>query len=156
MELKVFRYSDGGDSTLGLITEKGVLNGYSIEDERRKIKVNGETRIPAGRYEILYRVEPRSKMNQQYRKTYAWFTWHLWLQLVPNFSWIYLHEGTTDDDTDGCVVVGDMANNNVASVGRLGRSPIAYKRLYLKISAALDSGEQVFITMIDEHETFLC
>lgn len=149
------RYSDGGDSTLGLLMHKGQLCGYTIEDEHRKIKVSGETRIDADRYEIKFREEPLSKMNLQYQKAYSWFTWHLHLQNVRNFKWIYMHEGVTDDDTDGCIVVGDTANNNVVKAGRLGRSSIAYKRNYLNISAHLNAGRRVFITMVDEND-LLC
>lgn len=153
MNVVVQRFSDGGDSTIGLFFISGKFEGYTIEDEHRNVKVYGETRIPAGGYEILYRVEPDSKMNQQYQRAYPdWFKWHLWLQSVPNYTYIYLHEGVTDDNTDGCILVGDAANNNVMSVGRLARSPQAFKRIYLKISAALDAGERVFITVQDEDD----
>lgn len=150
MELLTQRYSDGGDSTLGLFFMNGKFDGYTLEDEHRDTKVAGETRIPAGRYEIKFREEPASKMNQRYQQKFPWFTWHLWLQDVPNFEWIYMHIGYNDDHTDGCILVGDTANNNVVNSGRLGASDAAYKRIYLAISAALMSGERVFITVKDE------
>jgi|TARA_R110000787_G_scaffold261836_1_gene367175 hypothetical protein len=150
MNIKLIRYSDGGDSTLGLIFIDDYFNGYTLEDEARKVKVAGETRIPPGSYEIKFRAEPASKMNQRYQNKYAWFKWHLWLQDVPGFEWIYIHQGTNDEHTDGCILVGDATNNNVTRAGKLGGSPTAYKRIYLKISAALESGEKVFIKVIDE------
>ena len=150
MEICVKRFSDGGDSTIGLIFIDDVFNGYSLEDEARAVKVADETRIPAGRYEIKFRVEPDSKMNQRYQAKYSWFTWHLWLQDVVNFEWIYLHEGVNDNHTSGCILVGDSVNNNVTRAGKLGGSPAAYKRIYLAVSKCLESGSRVFITVMDE------
>ena len=152
MELTTKRYSDGGDSTLGLFFIDKQFEGYTLEDEFRKIKVAGETRIPAGRYEIKFRIEPESKMNQRYQAKYPWFSWHLWLQDVPNFEWIYIHQGVHDDHTDGCILVGDSVNNNVTKAGKLNGSPTAFKRIYLKVAAALNAGEPVFITIDDERQ----
>ena len=154
MELITQRYSDGGDSTLGLLFIDGQFNGYTLEDEHRDVKVADETRIPAGRYEIKFREAAASKMNQRYQNTYPWFTWHLWLQDVPNFEWIYIHQGVTDNHTSGCILVGDTANNNVVKGGRIGTSANAYKRIYLAVAAALNNNEQVFITVKDEQNTW--
>jgi hypothetical protein len=85
MELITQRYSDGGDSTLGLLFIDGQFNGYTLEDEHRDVKVADETRIPAGRYEIKFREAAASKMNQRYQSKYPWFTWHLWL---PFWAWL--------------------------------------------------------------------
>ena len=52
MEIITQRYSDGGKSTLGLLFIDDIFNGYTLEDQRRDVKVMHETRIPAGRYEI--------------------------------------------------------------------------------------------------------
>ena len=59
MRLEVQRFSSGDDSTLGLLFD--VSGGdreflcFTLEDEKRDIKVKGETRIPAGKYEIKLR-----------------------------------------------------------------------------------------------------
>lgn len=150
MEILVQRYSDGGDSTLGLIFIDGQFDGYTLEDEHRDKKVMHETRIPAGSYQIKFREEPASTMNQRYQAQFPWFTWHLWLQDVPNFTHIYIHQGVTDEHTSGCILVGDGANNNVAKAGRLSGTDTAFKRIYQTVSDALKSGEVVWITIQDE------
>lgn len=50
----------------------------------------------------------------------------------------------------GCILVGDGANNNVTNQGKISNSAKAFKRIYLFVLAAINSGEQVFITIKDE------
>ena len=61
MELIVLRFSSQSDSTSGLLFEKTDLGMkflcYTLEDERRALKVKGETRVPAGIYNIELRKE---------------------------------------------------------------------------------------------------
>ena len=61
MKLKVLRFSSEVDSTHGLLFQEGDLGNkflcYTLEDERRALKVKGETRVPAG----VYRVELRKE-----------------------------------------------------------------------------------------------
>ena len=51
---KLFRFSSGSVSTLGLImadlNDGKVFRCFTLEDEYREAKVSGETRIPAGKY----------------------------------------------------------------------------------------------------------
>ena len=107
MQLSTQRYSDGGKSTLGLLFIDGAFNGYTLEDQHRDVKVMHETRIPAGTYEIKLRTDVASSMNQRYAAKYPWFKGHLWLQDVPNFTYIYIHQGVTDEHSSGCILVGD-------------------------------------------------
>lgn len=152
MEILVQRLNDGGDSTVGAIYIDGDFHGYTLEDQHQDVKVMHETRIPAGSYRIKYRKEPASKMNQRYSAKFDWFAWHLWLQDVPNFEWVYIHMGTNDDHTSGCILVGDSVNNNNPKAGRLGASDVAYERIYNIVANALDDGESVWITIRDEAE----
>ena len=51
MELEVLRISSQKDSTNGIlfdITEGREFLSYTLEDEYRKDKISGETRVPAG------------------------------------------------------------------------------------------------------------
>jgi len=152
MKLKVLRFSSQKDSTNGLLFD--ATNGmnflcYTLEDERREVKVKSETRIPAGTYKILLRKE--GGFHGRYEKKYG--SMHkgmLWLQDVPGFQWILIHTGNTDEHTAGCLILGDTQENNViAENGFVGRSTSAYKRIYPIIAKVLEAGEEVTIEYID-------
>jgi len=69
---------------------------------------------------------------------------------VPNFEYILIHTGNTDEHTAGCLIVGDVQeNNNIISDGFVGKSVNAYKRIYPSIAKAIQLGEEVTITYID-------
>ena len=59
MKLKVLRFSSQEDSTSGILMEDTDIGlkfmCYTLEDEHRALKVRGETRIPAGIYNIKFR-----------------------------------------------------------------------------------------------------
>lgn len=149
MEVKVLRYGHGLADTLGLILINCQFEGYTLEDEHRNKKVHSETRIPAGTYELKFR-KVGGFHNRYLNKFGADFhKGMLELQDVPNFKYILIHIGNTEDDTAGCLLVGDTANYNVDQRGFVGASTIAYKRIYPKIAAALEAGEKVFITIED-------
>ena len=101
LNLIQIRYDSGSDSTLsilGIPAEKEFLC-YILEDEHRDVKVAGETRIPAGRYEIKLRPPEQGNVNAKYMSKFPdMHKGRLWLQDVPGFTWIYIHIGNTDDD----------------------------------------------------------
>ena len=69
---------------------------------------------------------------------------------VPNFKWILIHTGNTDEHTAGCLLVGDsQENNTIIKDGFIGKSTNAYKRIYPPIAKALEEGEEVTIQYID-------
>ena len=73
----------------------------------------------------------------------------LWLQDVVGFEWIYIHVGNKDDDSEGCILVGNGQISNVEERGQVTSSVAAYKRLYSKIVEALSDGQDVWITIED-------
>ncbi len=152
MKLQVLRFSSGSDSTNGLLFD--VTNGtkflcYTLEDERREEKIAGETRIPAGVYSILLRKE--GGFHSRYTKKYGdMHKGMLHVQDVPNFKWILIHTGNTDEHTAGCLILGDSQENNIlVEDGFIGRSTQAYKRVYPPIAKALENNEEVTIEYID-------
>jgi len=154
MNLTLNRYSSNVESTLGLLYINNKFECYTLEDEKREIKKRGETRIPAGLYDIRFR-EVMSGMTEKYREKYSFFSWHLHLINVPGFEYIYIHAGNTDKDTDGCILVGDIANNNSIERGSIAQSRQAFQRIYNKISIALKN-ETVNIIISDrdgDHDT---
>jgi len=152
MKLKVIRFSSQKDSTSGLlfdVTDGTKFLCYTLEDERREEKVMAETRIPAGVYSILLRKE--GGFHGRYTKKYgAMHKGMLHVQDVPNFKWILIHTGNTDEHTAGCLILGDSQENNVLMKdGFIGKSVQAYKRVYPPIAEALENGEEVTIEYID-------
>ena len=153
MKLEVLRFSSQEDSTSGLLFEINELGRkflcYTLEDERRALKVRGETRVPAGTYNIKLRKE--GGFNAKYTKKYGGFhRGMLHICDVPNFEYILIHTGNTDEHTAGCLIVGDSQQTNFGeSDGFIGSSTQAYKRIYPPIAAALEAGEEVTITYID-------
>lgn len=149
MELLLQRFTSGSESTLGLLHIENEFVAFTCEDQFQVEKVAGETRIPAGRYEIELRVQGGS-FNPRYAKRFDFHKGMLWLQDVPGFTWVYIHIGNDDDDTSGCLLVGMEAIFS-ESGGKVGRSTIAYSQLYPVIAEALLLGERVFIT-IEDHD----
>lgn len=121
----------------------GRFECFALEDERRDIKVAGETRIPPGLYQIKLR--PAGGMHERYKARFDDHHGMLWLQNVPGFEWVYIHIGNTDDETAGCILVGDQAFANLM----LGQSVAAYRRVYRRCSLALLAGENVEILIED-------
>ena len=153
MELIVLRFSSQSDSTNGLLFEKTDLGlnflCYTLEDERRALKVKGETRVPSGTYKIELRTE--GGFHEKYKKKYGGFhKGMLHVTNVPNFEYILIHTGNTDEHTAGCLLVGDSQENNIIiKDGFIGKSVNAYKRIYPNISRAIERNEEVTIEYVD-------
>jgi len=148
MELKVLRYSDNGSDTLGLLFVDGQFNSYTLEDEHRDEKVRGDTRIPEGRYQIVFRKE--GGFHSRYANKYGSFhKGMLHIINVPNFEYILIHTGNHEGHTAGCLLVGDSANDNSREKGFIGSSVQAYKEFYPKVAEALECEEEVWITYVD-------
>ncbi len=144
MELKLVRLSSGKESTLGALYINDQWECHVLEDQYREVKVAGETRIPAGEYDITFR-ESDSPMTKKYRKRYDFFKYHLWIRDVPNFKFCYIHSGNKSDHTEGCLLLGDSANNNQIADGFVGSSRQAFKRVYKKVSKILELDQPVKI-----------
>ena len=148
MDLKVFRFLEFHTETFGMMTVDGKHHSFTLEDEYRKIKLANETRIAAGRYQIKLRTE--GKMNQRYIERFPdSHRGMLWLQDVPKFKYVYLHIGNTEKHTSGCILVGyGMAHIPTQGSGLTYSTP-AYLSLANKIYAALDTGDEVWIEVVD-------
>jgi hypothetical protein len=153
MKLKVLRFSSQEDSTSGLLFLDGDLGlqflCYTLEDEKRALKVRGETRVPAGTYKIELRKE--GGFHNKYKKKYG--SLHkgmLHVTNVPNFEYILIHTGNTDEHSAGCLLLGDsQENNKIIKDGFIGKSVNAYKRVYPYIVKALELNQEVTIEYID-------
>ena len=148
MELQVIRFSNGTDSTNGILINKtnNKFLAYTLEDEYRDEKKYGETRIPEGTYKLGLRKV--GGYHAKYEKRFG----HIHIGMlhvldVPGFEYILIHCGNTDEHTAGCLLVGDsQENNQITKNGFIGKSTQAYKRIYPRIAEAIDCGETVTIT----------
>jgi hypothetical protein len=147
MKLDVIRTQFGKDATNGILLIDGVFESFCLEDEVRDgQKQMGETAIPLGEYEIKFRTV--GGYDAKYQKKFG-TTWHkgmLELQDVPNFKYILIHTGNTDEHTAGCLLVGETQQDlDRGKDGFVGGSGDAYKKMYPKVRDALLNGEKVTI-----------
>ena len=159
MKLEVIRFNKGVDATNGILfnitDDKREFLCYTLEDESREKKVYGETCIPEGEYRINFRRE--GGYHAKYSKRFADIHMGM-LEVcdVPGFTYILLHCGNTDEDTAGCLLLGDtQENNNIKKNGFIGKSTQAYKRVYPKIAKAIKEGEEVTIVYRDFAESII-
>lgn len=154
------RIFDNKDATCGAILEVNPdktlnLEAFVLEDEFREKKQARETRIPAGKYKLGIRKEITG-LTQRYLdddRLKPWFKRHIEVLNVPGFQGIYIHIGNDDDDTEGCLLVGDTLENiNLVKIKPLLKSVQAYKRFYIKWFSRLEKGDTVYITIFDEHK----
>ena len=143
MKLTLTRYSDNKESTLGLLHVDNHFQCYVLEDEFRTNKIFGETRIPEGVYNLILR--EFGGHHERYKEKYSFHIGMIQLENVPNFRDILIHIGNKDDDTAGCLLTGNTANNNKHEEGFIGQSRVAYERLYKKIAPKLKAGENIKI-----------
>lgn len=152
------RFSDNRESTLGLLFKKITkgadvalsFQAYTLEDEHRDQKVSKETRIPAGTYELAFN-KADTALTLKYRKKFpTFFKYHVEVKNVPGFQGIYIHIGNIDDNTDGCILLGDSAENNSIGAGNINNSTAAFTRFYKDISTLLESGAKCTIEIRDE------
>lgn len=107
LELQIDRKWKKPDWTIGNFIMNGAKLCESLEDTDRglrqdmplaqikKIKKEGITAIPSGRYEVVLRYSPRFKRETP------------WIKDVPGYQWILIHAGNTPKHTRGCVLPGE-------------------------------------------------
>lgn len=91
--------------TLGTLSYKETstaLIGYTCEDRDRLLeiypdrKIKGTSAIPRGTYKLTVSYSNRFKKNM------------VELLNVPGFSGIRVHGGNTNEDTEGCILLGEV------------------------------------------------
>jgi hypothetical protein len=145
MKLQVVRTQFGTDATNGLLFVNGLFECYTLEDQYQAVKVMHETCIPEGTYDIKFRTV--GGFHEKYKKRYgADHYGMLHLQDVPNFTYILIHAGNTDEHTSGCLIVGETQQDlDLSDDGFIGHSGVAYSKLYKKVAKELLLGKSVTI-----------
>jgi hypothetical protein len=138
MRLTLTRVERSPQATLGDLVVDGQFFCYTLEDPVRPegIKIPGSTAIPAGVYPVQITWSPRFRQDMPL------------LIGVRNFTGVRIHPGNTAADTEGCILVGYERHPD-----EIRRSRDAYSDLLLELQAALGSGEDVMIKIINAFES---
>ncbi len=135
MDLLLIRKTNTEKSTIGDLFVNDKLECFTLEDMDRKledggIKIPKKTAIPRGKYEII--IDKSRRFNT--------FLPHL--LDVPQFEGIRFHPGNTSEDTEGCILPGE-----VRGVDKIFNSRMAYDKLFTKLSSAWNVDEKITITI---------
>jgi len=132
MDLQLIRKQFTQRSTIGELSVDGQFECYTLEDMVRPVKIKGMTAIPAGAYEVVVTFSAR-------------FQRLLPLLLnVPGYDGVRIHTGNTDQDTEGCILVGRGKKKDAIMSSR-----IAFDALFPKIQAAAQQ-EKIFIEITEQ------
>lgn len=138
MKIEVRILTSNNDATLSGVFIDGGFQCFGLEDEKRDVKIVGETRIPRGKYKIGLRKV--GGFHGRYSKKFpAFHRGMLQVLDVPGFKYVLIHIGNTDDDTAGCLIVGRGANTGAQLT--ITNSTYAYADLYRKVIDAAERGE---------------
>ena len=133
MKLILHRQIFSDKSSVGTLYVNGLKECHTLEDRDRHLedggeKVYGETAIPRNTYKVVITYSNRFKQPMPL------------LVDVPGFEGIRIHPGNTDQNTEGCILVGVGIGQD-----RLYNSRQAYERLFNKLEAAEALGEEITI-----------
>jgi len=108
MELRLTRTKFFDTHTIGQLYVNGDFFCFVLEDKVREVdgqpvekwKIKNETAIPRGRYKVT--LEQSGKFGADTPT----------LNRVPGFTYIRVHAGNTDKDTEGCLILGYKLSSN--------------------------------------------
>lgn len=128
MNLKVIRKTLTDKSTTGDLYVNGEFFCFTLEDVVREVKAPGKTAIPAGKYRVTIDYSNRFKKLMPH------------ILDVPGFAGVRIHSGNTDQDTEGCILLG-------LTIGKdfIGSSKDAVNKLMGPLDSAIKSNEDVWI-----------
>lgn len=142
MELGIVRKIFTAESTIGDFMINDVRYYYSLEDVDRQrqndgsiipwtrdLKIPRETAVPYGRYEVITNYSARFKKVMPL------------LLNVQDYEGVRVHSGNTDENTEGCPLIGYTRSHNF-----VGESRRAFEDFMPRLFAALKKGK-VFITI---------
>lgn len=148
MRIRVRRFTSDDDTTLSTVWLNNIFECFGLEDEYREDKVAKETRIPKGMYNVTLRTW--GGFHVKYSKRFPIFhEGMLQVMDVPGFTSILIHMGNTDDDTAGCLLIGQNAVSDKGFM-TIGNSKGAYIEMYQKVLQAIKKGEMVTIEYVDQ------
>ena len=159
MELKLVRVAKRETYTIGHLyrwdkdEKRWVFICDSCEDKDRgldqsmseaniaAIKVKHRTAIPTGKYDIDMTTVSGVFVKKPLYKEFCGGKVPR-LKYVKGFSGILIHSGTDQDNSSGCIIVGE---NKVK--GKVINSWATYKRVYSILKRAHNNGERITLTI---------
>ena len=136
MKIEVRRKIFTDKSTIGELYIDGVFECYTLEDKVREEKgksvkewkIPAITAIPMGIYKVIISLSTRFKKDLPL------------LLNVEGFEGVRIHPGNTDENTEGCILVG-----NTLAKDFIGDSRKAFDKLFEKIKKVVDDKKEITI-----------
>ncbi len=146
--ISVMRYFDDDQTTLGLLFFDSDFYCYTLEDTFRNVKVKGQTRIPKGTYNLDF-YKTVTPLTEKYRRTRDWFDFHIHVQDVPNFTHVYIHNGSDHTHTEGCLLIADniLSSNTERTIFNSRKT---YERFYKAFKQLRQNDVKVRVKVFDE------
>lgn len=144
MELKLQRQIKTTKSSIGDLFIDGKVFCNTLEDTDRglkqsdtldhikQVKVQNQTAIPTGRYQVIIDMSTRFQKLMPH------------IINVPGYEGIRIHSGNTDVDTDGCILLGTY---NKSTPDFVSNSRDAFNKFFPLLQNALKSGN-VYINIL--------
>lgn len=133
MKLLLLRYESVKNSTPGALFVEGAFACFTLEDMVRRVKILGETAIPAGTYKVTFEDSPKFGPGT------------ITLHNVHGYTDVRAHGGNTIKDTKGCILVGLSQQQ-----GWLGDSQDGLTKLKVMINEQMQfHGPDIEITIVD-------
>lgn len=139
--------------TIGEMSIDGRFICYSLEDKCRENpktdapfevvfeKVQGETAIPQGVYEVIIDMSMRFGREMPH------------LLNVPGFTGIRIHAGNKPTHTEGCILVGMSKVGKGKDLSGIGMSKIAYGKVFDKIEVAYERHDNITLEVICSNQS---
>lgn len=143
MKITVNRIAKKSTYTIGKMFINGNYVCDTIEDAVRDTKIQGKTAIPAGTYQITMNIKSSKFSASKYKWATKYGSYLPRLIDVPNYDGVLIHVGNDENDTEGCILVGQNKE-----VGKVINSVITFTALMNNYFVpAKKSGENIEITI---------
>ena len=144
LRIDLMRNPTNADTTFGSCYLDGMFFCFTLEDAVREKpgepvsdwKIKGKTAIPEGKYSVGLVDSPRFGPGSVH------------VQDVEGFSHILFHSGETVDDTQGCIILGDMIYQSEGRIsgGRVRGILDGFKK---RVTAAIEDGKSVSLYIVN-------